>query len=185
MNREGRLLSIGDLAVNPYQLDRFPPTGWFIRPGSKFTLDAFGNPVVGYVDALTPDQRGFVSGHYLREAEGFPPSVPEIVRFEAKGGRFLLEWTASSVREGRLVGYRVAVGTKPRGWSYDDPGEGDDIVMALPADVKSLETTKTVVEGDLPSHTVNLFASVTAVSDRIEKEPETYFWPSEEATCQV
>lgn len=183
VNREGRLLTWEEVDGNPYQLDRYPATGWFIRPNSRFTQDAFGNKVAGYVDALAPDQRGYVSGYYAEKAQGFPPAVPEIVRFEVKEGHFRLEWTPVSVKEDRLLGYRVSVGTASRGWSYELPGPGETILQATPADVLSAETRETGIDGDAPADAGPLFAAVTAFSSRIDKEPDTYFWPSEEARC--
>jgi len=185
VNAEGQLISMEEIIRNPYQLDRFPPTGWFMRPGSIYTQDDSGNQVTGYVDALTPDQRGYVSGYYVAEARGYPPSVPSIVRFEVAGGRFFLEWTPSVMRDDPLAGYRVSVGTASRGWSYNDPGEDNAILQSTATDVLGLETLKTEVAGQVPPRATCVFASVTAAGNRIEKEPQTYFWPSEEAICEL
>ncbi|MBI4401207.1 MAG: methyltransferase domain-containing protein [Nitrospirae bacterium] len=185
VNRQGQLISLDEIFENPFQLDRFPTTGWFIRPDSIYTRDVCGHKISGYVDALTPDQRGYVSGHYVRDAKGYPPSVPAIVRFKAAEGRFHLEWTASRVRDDRLMGYRVSAGTTSRGWTYDDPGDGDDILQSTATDIISADTLKTEIEGDFPPDASRLVASVTAYSSRIEKEPETYFWPSDEAFCEL
>lgn len=213
----GRLLSMEELQDDPYVLDRFPPTGWMMRPGSRPTRGLFGRPVRGYVDALEPDQRGFVSGYYVPRACGYPPSLPEIRQFEAGGGRFVLSWTAARVREGRVLGYRVRVGTRSRGWTYDDVFLAEAPLPETACDVLQTETAELCIEGRLgggesagvydratasglpaaeegipgeggPSRLsdrrrVGLFASVTAVSDRVELEPLTFFWPSEEAHC--
>lgn len=184
VNRQGQILSVDEISENPYQLDRFPPTGWFIHPNSVFTRDAWGRKIGGYVDALMPDQRGYVSGYYVPEAKGYPPSLPVIERFEAKGGCFHLEWSPSHCRTDRLMGYRVAVGTSSRGWNYNNPGDQDEILRPIQSDVVATETFKTTLEADLPSHVSHLFASVTAYSSRIEKEAETYFWPSDEAILE-
>lgn len=185
VNRRGQLISMDEIYENPYQLDRFPPTGWFIRPDSIYTRDVFGRKVSGYVDALDPEQRGYVSGHYVLEAKGYPPSVPVIVRFAAGEGSFRLEWTPSSVRGDRLLGYRVSVGTVSRGWAYDSFGDGIEILQTTATDIVSTETFKTGIESPLPPRVSRLVASVTAYSSRIEKEPDTYFWPSEEALCEL
>jgi ubiquinone/menaquinone biosynthesis C-methylase UbiE len=184
VNRQGQMLALDEIRQNPYQLDRFPPTGWFVQPNSAFVRDVWGRKVAGYVDALTPDQRGYVSGYYVPGAKGSPPSLPVVVRFDTKGDRFHLEWTPSTCRTDRLLGYRIAVGSTSRGWSYDNPGDEDEILRPIHGDVVSTETFKTSFEGDVPSNVPQLFTSVTAYSSRIEKESETYFWPSEEAsTC--
>ncbi len=216
---DGRLLSMEEIEAHPYVLDRYPPTGWMIRPNSRHSKGFFGRQVRGYVDALEPDQRGFVSGYYVPRARGYPPSLPEIRRFEASRGRFVLSWTASRVREGRVLGYRVRVGTRSRGWTYDDVFLAEAPLPETAADVLEIETAELCVEGQLDGggsagiacraapRTVPaaredflgadgppgfrghgrfpLFASVTAVSDRVELESLTFFWPSEESRCGV
>jgi hypothetical protein len=177
---DGRLLSMEDIEANPYVLDRYPPTGWMMRPGSKHTKGLFGRQVRGYVDALEPDQRGFVSGYYVSCARGFPPSLPEVRHFAAGRGRFVLSWTVAKVREGRLLGYRVRIGTRSRGWTYDDVFLADAPLSATSCDIAETETAALCIEGPVDLKIDELFASVTAVSDRVEKEPRTFFWPSEE-----
>lgn len=184
VNRNGELLSMDDLAADPYQLDRFQPSGWWIRPRSPFTRGATGRTVTGYVDALDPDQRGFLSGYYVPVARGYPPSLPRITRFWARDGRLLLEWTASTATDARVLGYRVAVGSSSRDWSYDDPGSGDEIVQGCPHDLLQVETAAVRIEVPRSGLPATVFASVTAYSDRIDLEPETYFWPSDEAVCE-
>ena len=183
VNRDGELLSMDDLAADPYQLDRFQPSGWWIRPRSRFTRGATGRPVTGYVDALDPDQRGFLSGYYVPAARGYPPSLPRVTRLDVRGGRLVMEWTPSTSTASRLMGYRVAVGSSSRGWSYDDPGGGDQILQPSPHDLLRMETEAVRIDVPLIGAPATVFASVTAYSDRIDLEPETYFWPSDEAVC--
>ena len=180
VNRAGRLLSLDDLRDDPYQIDRFPTTGWYYRPGSRYTTGVLEYQVAGYVDALEPEDRGFIAGYFVAQAKGYPPSLPRNLRITVRGDTFELEWQPSEVKEDRLVGYRVCVGLCSRGWSYDDFGEGDAPAQPLPHDVLRVETTRTRVEGLIPSGASRLCASVSAVTSRIEKEPETHFWPSEE-----
>jgi hypothetical protein len=78
--------------------------------------------------------------------------------------------------------YRVIVGTRSRAWTYDDPGDADEILRATSSDVIARETRETRLEQSIDVTAPQLFASVTAVNDRSEREPETFFWPSEEAT---
>jgi hypothetical protein len=134
---------------------------------------------------LEPDQRGFVSGYYVPSAQGFPPSLPRVRHFQADGGRFVLAWEPSGVRDGRLVGYRVRVGSRSRAWTYDDVFSAKAPLAETASDVLAAETRETSVEGPIPPGTDRLFASVTAVSDRVEREPLTFFWPSEEVRCDV
>ena len=183
ITHDGRLPTRDDLEADPYLLDRFPATGWFIRPRSRYTRAASGFQVHGYVDALEPDQRGFVSGYYLPKAIGYPPTLPAELTLSAGGGRFRLAWRPSTVHEGRLLGYHVAVSSKSRGWSYEDINEL--AAHQPPTEVLNLETAETFAEGALPLAAMRLYASVTALSDRIDLEPATCFQPSEEASCQV
>lgn len=184
VNRSAELLTMDDLLTDPYQLDRFQPSGWWIRKGSRFARGVGGGSVYGYVDALDPDRRGFVSGYYVPAAKGAPPSLPAITRFEIRHGRLFLEWTASTVAGSQLRGYRVAVGSTSRGWTYEHPGDGDEILRPCPCDLLRIETASTRVDMRLDVPPSALFASVTACSDRIELEPDTYFWPSEEEVCE-
>lgn len=184
-NAHGRLLSMEEIEAHPYVLDRYPPTGWMLRPNSRHTRGRLGHPVRGYVDALEPDQRGFVSGYYVPRAGGYPPSLPEIRRFEAACGRFVLSWSASRVREGEVRGYRVRVGTRSRGWTYEDVFLAEAPLPVTACDVLETETTELCVEGPYDPDAPRLFASVVAVSDRLAVEPLTFFWPSEEARCET
>lgn len=179
-NDHGQLLSMEELEDNPYRLDRFPATGWLLLPGTRYARGINGYPVGGYVDALEPIDRGFVSGYYVPSAKGQPPSLPSNVRLRVNRCDFELEWSSSHVRGDTLLGYRVCVSTNSRGWSYDDLGDRDQVVGVLPADVLSVQTTETKVRCAIPSHATQLFASVTAISSRIEREPKTYFYPSGE-----
>ncbi|MBT4865563.1 MAG: hypothetical protein HON53_10700 [Planctomycetaceae bacterium] len=174
-----------DLKDNPYQIDRFSSTGLYIRPNSSYTQGVFGTQVRGYVDALEPDDRGFVSRLYSEESIGFPPSLPEILRFElADDDRFELEWAESIVREGELRGYRVRVGTTSCGWTYQALPNDESLLNETLDNVLSVETLETSVCGTVPKGTGELFASITPFSSRIDLEPETFFRPSEEARCE-
>jgi len=185
VNRQGRLPTLEDLMTDPYQLDRYPPTGWYLRPNTRWTRGMLGEQVRGYVDALEPDERGFVSGYFVPAAQGFPPSLPRTVRLEVHRDCFHLQWSPSTVKHDTLLGYRVRVGTTSRGWTYEDFGADDAVLRSTPADVLSVQTPQTCVEGPIPPEARRLYASVTPVSSRIDKEPQTHFQPSEEVSCEV
>ncbi|OLP16499.1 hypothetical protein BST81_21210 [Leptolyngbya sp. 'hensonii'] len=185
VNQRGEMLTLEELTEHPYQLDRFPATGWMLQPGSRFTQGIRGEQVNGYVDALPFEQRGYTSGYYVPAAWGYPPSLPVITQFEAHGQAFILKWTSSVVQEDTLVGYRVRVGTRSRGWCYDNPGYDSNNFQMTAEDVVNIETKHTEISGSFPSSVSRLFASVTPVTSRIEKEAETYFWPSKEAICDL
>lgn len=183
VNRSGALIDVEELAGDPYLLDRVPATGWYIRPGSRYTRGIGGTGVTGYVDALEPDCRGFVSGYYVPRANGYPPSLPGNLRWSVRGDQFRLEWSPSTIADGRVVEYRVFVASHSRGWTYDDLGEA--VANPLPGDVLDTKSTDCLVEGPIPRQVSRLFASVVAVSDRIDVEPETHFQPSEESVLSL
>ena len=184
-NKKGKIISMEDIQENPYQLDIFPATGWFIRPNSRYVRGALGCKVIGYVDALEPEKRGFISGYYSSEAEGYPPSIPEIEAFKKVGhniffGRkMLLQWAPSRTEDNDLL-YRVCVGTKSREWTYDDLKYCSNTFKATSCDVLMIETKNSFIEFNVPNRVKELYAAVTAVNSRVNKEPDTYFWPSEE-----
>jgi transglutaminase-like putative cysteine protease len=185
VNRSGDLVSMDELDDDPYLLDRFPATGWYMRPGTRYTRAAGGSQVTGYVDACEPERRGFVSGYYVPRAVGYPPTLPANLRWTRAADRFRLEWSPSEVRGGRLVEYRVYVSSTPRGWTYDDLGDDKLVAEPLAGDVLSIRTTKCSVDGPILHDSRRLHASVVAVSDRIELEPKTCFPPSDEAVLLV
>jgi hypothetical protein len=74
------------------------------------------------------------------------------------------------------------VGTTSRAWTYDDPGDADEVLRSTAADVVDVEIDETRLEHAIDAMAPQLYASVTAVNDRVQLEPDTFFWPSEEAT---
>jgi SAM-dependent methyltransferase len=183
VNRSGALIGFDELNDDPYLLDRFPATGWYIRPGSRYTRGVGGTQVSGYVDACEPNRRGFVSGYYEPRAIGYPPPLPANLTWNIDGDRFRLEWSPTIITEGRVVEYRVCVASHSRGWTYDDLS--DAVISPLPGDVLKTKSTDCFVEGSIPRNTSRLFASVVAVSDRIDLETETHFQPSEESVLNL
>lgn len=181
VNRAGLLLTLDEVQADPHWLDTFQPTGWWIRKDSRFARGLAGGRVTGYVDALDPEQRGFVSGYYVPDVRAFPPAIPAITRFTIAGGRATLSWTPST--PGVVTTYRVAIGTSSRGWSYDEPGNGDQILNAPAHDVLLTQVAGTTIEVDAPPD-VPLYAAVTALCDRVTVEPRTFYWPSEEAVSE-
>jgi SAM-dependent methyltransferase len=178
---DGELLTLDRIREHPYRLDCFPTTGWFPEARAASARDALGRPVAGYADAADPADRGFLSGHYLPAVRGFPPSLPSITRFELNDGRITLVWSRSTCHDDGWIRYRVRVGTRSRGWSCSNPADG--MPAETPADVALCEVENCALEAEAPGATERLFASVTAFNQRVEREPDTYFWASEEATC--
>lgn len=179
VNQAGQILTMEEIQAKPHQLDRFPATGWMVRSGSKLTRGQAGGRVRGYVDALDPEVRGFVSGYYVPSAKGQPPPIPDITRFERTDRGVELEWSPSA----GAIRYRVAIGTTTRGWSYDEPGFDDEILRRPGVDIADVTTgeRRLAVETSAGGP---LFAAVTAIGDRSAIEPATFYWPSDEATSE-
>jgi hypothetical protein len=103
---------------------------------------------------------------------------PGVVRFSAvhvepardgSPARFRIEWRPAIDRDGDLIGYRVFVGSAPRGWSYskfagsraaraywsNDGGWRPEMYDALyrlpPHDVARLQTTEPAIELEVPA----------------------------------
>ena len=181
---DGRLFAREEILAAPRILDRLPPNGWVALPGSPATRDALGAPVRGYVDALPPEQRGFLSSYFSDEVSEAPPSIPWIAEAERTGPRLRLGWRPSALSRGRLLGYRVALGSRSRGWNWDAVWPGDDVRPSTPSDVAALETRATAIEVEIEAGRGPIYASVTPITDRIELEPETWFWPSDEVRLE-
>lgn len=181
--RDGKLLSMRDLEANPYQLDRFAPTGLWVRRGTRYARNDSGVEVTGYVDSINFEDRGYMSWHYASWAAAeYPPSVPRALRASIDGRRVRLLWAPSEDRDGDLKGYRVRIGTTSRGWSYDDVTY-ERLANDTGAEVGEFESVE-------PSFEVSVSPgdyvwSVRAIDDHVLREPETYYWPSDEARFSV
>jgi SAM-dependent methyltransferase len=184
--RDGALLSVRDLEVNPYQLDRFAPTGLWVRRGSRYARNAAGHEVTGYVDAIDYEDRGYMSWHYASwAAPEYPPRVPRLrpVADLARPGRVRLEWEPSSDLDGDLRGYRVRIGTTSKGWSYDDV-DYERLIRETGVEVGEFETADPFLEVAIGAPGV-YFWSVTAFDAHLDREPDTFYWSSDEGTFRV
>ena len=65
---------------------------------------------------------------------------------------------------------------RSRGWTYDDVFLAEAPLPMTSCDVLDTETTDLCVQGPAALEDKQLFASVVPVSDRVEKEPLTFFW---------
>ncbi len=186
-NKHGQILSFKDLEENPYQLDRFPPTGLWIRKGSRYTRNLAGIEVDGYVDAVNQEDRGYLSGLYCRWIpRECPPSVPQLPKLPAHKvcpAEVTLLWPPSTDRDSDLRGYRVRVGATSKGYTYNNVTY-DRILNQTGVEVGQFETTDANLRVwiDRPGR---YYWSVQAIDDHILKEPETFYWSSDEDSFQV
>ena len=182
--RDGSLLTMRDLEENPYQIDRFPLTGLWARPGTVYARNAAGEEVTGYIDAVEPYVRGYPSTLYASWAEReHPPSIPGGLHSETAGRRVRLAWYASTDPDGDLRGYRVRVGTASKGWSWNDVVY-ERLTAETGTEVGLFETSETAleVEVDRPG---KYFWSVAAVDDHVLREPDTFYWSSDEQSFRI
>lgn len=185
---EGGLLTRETLRAQPWRIDAAAPTGWMVLPGDPATRGVFGHAATGYVDALPPQERGPLSRYYAPGSGGALPSLPRIDAFACDGGEARLSWTASrfSPEAGETVlGYRVAVRSRPRGWEYGgiDPAFRFPDEIA-PADVCDVETDACRLSFALPPGVGRLYAEVTPVTAR-SRAFGLYLWPSPEAALRL
>ncbi len=181
--KDGHLITLDEWKKRPTLLDCFPATGWMVLPGSWSARDWLGNPTKGYVDVLTPADRGFVSNYFVESTAGAPPTLAHITEIRRDDDFLSLRWDPSTLDKGRVIGYKVRIGTTSRGWNYATSVAGDNFASQTGADITELETTDCAVRV-FAKQGPPIYASVTAVSDRIELEPNTWFWPSEEVCLE-
>jgi hypothetical protein len=183
---DGQILSMRELEENPYLIDRYQPSGWWMQPDTHYLRNAAGVPVSGYVDALPPERRGFLSNYYAWWVDRrYPPSIPKLhpVNSPLSRGTVRLSWSASSDPDGDLRGYTVRVGSTSRGWSYD-AAVYERLTTQTGTDVACVETPETSIQVavELPGR---YFWSVSAFDAHRELEPETFYWSSDEGSFEV
>lgn len=183
---DGLLLSMRDVEHNPYRIDSYQPSGWWVQPGTHYVRNAVGETVTGYVDALPPDERGFLSNRYAWWLDPtYPPSVPVLdnVDSPSQPGKIALSWAPSSDPDGDLEGYTVRVGTTSRGWSYDS-AVYERLTAETGTEIALVETSETVAEVTIESPGT-YFWSVSAFDAHRALEPNTFYWSSDEGSFEV
>jgi hypothetical protein len=191
LNEKGQLISLDDVRKNPYLLDNFPPVGWILYNDNLNLFGVFGKTVLGYTDYRELSQRGFVSGFYDEQAQGYPPTIVRNIRIQncrkAIEDRWLnISWGPSTVINGEIEMYKISIGSHSRGWNYNNLlrlSEDADLQL-LPEDIGCFTTQSTQIEISIPPANT-IYVSITAISDRISINPKTYFWPSEEVVIEL
>jgi len=78
------------------------------------------------------------------------------------------------------VGYEVLVGAQSRGWNYEDP-----VYDNVPRDTSGKPILTEDCQIEIALDPGRHYWSVKAIDKHREKEPRTYYFPSDEHTFEV
>jgi len=178
---DGEIPSIREAQGN-YLMDRFPPTVYVYTrqyvPYRRAPADLLHPP-----NFHEPQEAGFVSYYYqmnLGLPLEYPPERPENLSSSVRGCRVVLSWSPSQDRDEDLVGYEVLVGAQSRGWNYEDP-----VYDNVPRDTSGKPILTEDCQIEIALDPGKYYWSVKAIDKHREKEPRTYYFPSDEHTFEV
>lgn len=177
----GEIPSLREVQGN-YLMDRFPPTAYVYTRDYRLYKDVPCH-LLHPPHFHEPHEAGFMS-HYYQMNLGlpleYPPSRPTDLTSKIMERKILLSWSPSQDADNDLVGYEVLVNTVSRGWNYEDPDYDN-----VPRDTsdKPIFTEHNEIEVTLDSGTY--YWSVKAIDEHREKEPRTYYFPSDECSLKV
>ncbi|EFV82242.1 hypothetical protein HMPREF0005_00778 [Achromobacter xylosoxidans C54] len=157
----GRIPSVAELANNPFLIDKSPSHeeaadskwyGWnyYETTTNRWKLTDFGPK--------------------------YEPDPPDFKNVKVKREKFLVEWLPARDSDNDLLGYRVYVSSRSRGWNYQDidapesvkkyfvggwkPEMYDSLYKTPPKDVAFLETKSTHIELPAPKGGGPLYVTV-------------------------
>lgn len=106
----------------------------------------------------------------------YEPSPPKFQEVRVENGKFVVEWLPALDSDNDLLGYRVYVSTRSRGWNYQDiqvpasvekyftrgwePEMYDNLFKEPPSDVLYLETPLTSIELSLANDGAPVYVTV-------------------------
>ena len=184
-NINGEIPSIRDVQGN-YIMDRFMPSMYvYTREYEKYKdLDK----------KLLSNEEGFYELHeasfmsyYYQMNSGlkleYPPSRPKNLNAEVNSSSSIkLSWDKSTDKDNDLIGYRVIIGSFSRKWNYLNPIYENVINDTSGGDEIFVEDNNLEIGAVLSG---TYYWSVKAIDKHIEKEPFTYYLPSEEGSFVV
>lgn len=181
-NQNGQLLSMRDLEENPYQIDKFPPTGGLcLRTGSHYAI--FEAPL----SVLSSEYRGYISGYYCHWIpQQYPPSIPQLIKQPDHSYHpviVTLAWRPSLPKNGESPRYRVRIGTTSKGYSFKN-AVYSQLLNETGIEVGQFETSITNLNVKL-ERPGRYFWSVQAIDGHVTSEPNTFYWSSDEDSFQV
>ena len=158
-NPDGSIPSRFELSLTPYAVDSAPPQDFNpITPqySSKpylsynyFNQHSYSTPPLVYIKSATPENeknsRFFGWNYYITQEDSFiilideppyyQPSAVRIVAIsEHDNGIYQITWEQSTDLDNDLLGYRVYIGAKSRGWVYEYSGSPADIAEYIHTD---------------------------------------------------
>lgn len=106
----------------------------------------------------------------------YEPDPPNFIDVKRNGDKFVIEWLPARDSDNDLLGYRVYVSSKSRGWNYQDidapaavkryfaggwkPEMYDNLFKEPPRDVQFFETEKTSIELVAPDSKLPIYVTV-------------------------
>ncbi len=188
---DGRIPSVYELAKSPFLIDQVPThlEGYVApkrdHPSEKSPIYPsyffFSKKELSKIDAnyyyktATPEEASnskWYGWNYYKKVSDrwkladfepkYEPDPPKFIIVKRNGDKFVIEWLAALDSDNDLLGYRVYVSSKSRGWNYQDidapedvkryfmggwkPEMYDNLFKEPPRDVQFFETDKTRIE---------------------------------------
>jgi hypothetical protein len=188
----GRIPSVAELAKNPFLIDRVPTHfEGYIAPKREFNKSEESPKYPSYFFFSYAPLKKIEATYYYKTASPeeaanskwygwnyyktttdrwkltefepkYEPDPSAFKNIKRHGGKFTIEWWPARDSDNDLIGYRVYVSTKSRGWNYQDieapqsvkkyftggwkPEMYDNLFKEPPKDVAFFETESTSVE---------------------------------------
>ena len=202
---DGQIPSVEELSKTPFLIDKIPTRYETFLSKSKVDSDSTMYPSYFFFSkkALSPME----AAYYYKSATSkeiknskfygwnfyktdnkrwsltdfepkWEPSLPMFKDIKIKGNKFILEWEKSHDKDNDLLGYRVYLSEKSRGWNYKDveapdnvkkyffggwnPEMYDNVFKEPPSDLGLIETSSTKVEISIPHEEEVIFVTVMA-----------------------
>jgi len=179
-DKAGNWASLDDAFRDPDLLDRVHSVGLQLSP-SRWGLNKFGDLIRGYVDTGLAWDRPYLSGLYFGQDLTPPPRPPDL-KLDFRPGKGV-DITFRDIHPATRA-LRLSVGTRSRGWSYQDIPSG-----AYTGTISQDVYEETVQTGrfsepiflDLKTTKADaIFINVEAFDHRALADRDIVVWPGEE-----
>lgn len=220
----GRIPSVHELAKTPFLIDRVPtkfeahvaprrvppekspiyPSYFFFSKRNLEEIDA-----TYYYKTATPEEaahsKWYGWNYYITVSDRwklmdfspkYEPSPPKFINVQRKSDKFVIEWLPAEDSDNDLLGYRVYVSSKTRGWNYHDidapvavkryfvggwkPEMYDNLFKEPPRDLQFFETDSTSIELASPDLKFPVYLTVMPFDKHGESVGRRLYNPSAE-----